>query len=64
MLEGKKLTKGTKLRLVDAMVIPTWTYQCKHWAPEEKPKCIKQIQAIQLRVLQWTEGVSRWLDLR
>ena len=31
VLGRKELTKGTKLRVVNAMVIPTLTYGCKVW---------------------------------
>ena len=32
MLGRKELTKGTKLRVVNATVIPTLTYGCEAWA--------------------------------
>ena len=31
MLARKELTKGTKLRVVNAMIIPTLTYGCEAW---------------------------------
>ena len=31
VLERKELSKGTKLRVVNVMVIPTLTYGCEAW---------------------------------
>ena len=54
VLGRKKLSKGTKLRVVNVMVIPTLTYGCEAWALQERHK--GRILATQMRVLRWIEG--------
>ena len=56
VLGRKELMKGTKLKVVNAMVIPTLTYGCEVWALQAKHK--GRIQAVQMRVLRRREGVS------
>ena len=51
-----------KLRVVNAMVIPTLTYGCEAWALQARHE--GQIQTTQMRVLQWREGVSRLDKIR
>ena len=48
VLGRKELTKGTKLRVVNATVIPT--YGCEAWALQARHK--GRIQATQMRVLR------------
>ena len=62
VLGRKELTKGTKLRVVNATVIPTLTYGCEAWALQARHK--GRIQATQMRVLRWIEGVSRLERIR
>ena len=62
MLGRKKLTKETKLRMVNATMIPMLTYWCKAWALQARHK--GRIQATQMRVLRWIEGVSRLERIR
>ena len=38
VLGRKELTKGTKLRVVNTMVIPTLTYGCEAWALQTKQR--------------------------
>ena len=57
VLGRKELTKGSKLRVVNATVIPTLTYGCEAWVLQARHK--GRIQATQMRVLQWIEGMSR-----
>ena len=57
VLGRKELTKGTKARVVNAMVIPTLTYGCEAWTLQTRHK--GQIEAMQMRVLRRIEGVSR-----
>ena len=57
VLGRKELMKGTKLKVVNAMVIPTLTYGCEVWALQAKHK--GRIQAVQMRVLRRIKGVSR-----
>ena len=62
VLGRKELTKGTKLRVVNATVVPTLTYGCEAWALQARHK--GRIQATQMRVLRWIEGVSRLERIR
>ena len=57
-----ELMKGTKLKVVNAIVIPTLTYGCEVWAPQAKHN--GQIQAVLMRVLRRIEGVSRLNRIR
>ena len=57
VLGRKEVSKGTKLRVVNAMVIPTLMYGCEAWALQVRHK--GGVQAMQMRVLRWIEGVSR-----
>ena len=57
VLGRKELTKGTKVRVVNAMVIPTLTYGCEAWTLQARHK--GQIEAAQMRALRRKEGVSR-----
>lgn len=43
-----ELTKGTKVRIINAMVIPTLTYRYKIWTVQASHK--GQIQATKMRV--------------
>ena len=62
VLGRKELTKGTKLRVVNATVIPMLTYGSEAWALQARHK--GRIQATQMRVLRWIEGVSRFERIR
>ena len=57
VLGRKELLKGTNFRVVNSMVIPTLTYGCEAWTLQARHK--GRIQATQMRVLRWIEGVSR-----
>ena len=50
VLGRRELLKVTKLRAVNAMVIPTLTYGCEAWALQARHK--GRIQATQMRVLR------------
>ena len=56
MLGRNELSKGAKLRVVNAIVVPTLTYGCEAWALQARHR--GRIQATQVRVLRWIEGVS------
>ena len=43
--------------MANAMVIPTLTYCCEAWALQARHK--GRIQATQIRILRWIEGVTR-----
>ena len=54
VLGRKELTKGTKVRVVNAMLIPTLTYGCEAWTLQARHK--GQIEAAQMRALRRIEG--------
>ena len=54
--------KGMKLRVMNAMVIHNVTYGCEAWALQARHE--RQIETTQMRVLRWTEGVSRLNRIR
>ena len=62
VLGRKELTKGAKVRVVNAMVIPTLTYGCKAWTLQARHK--GQIAATRMRALRRIEGVSRMNRVR
>ena len=57
VLGRKELMKGTKVRVVNAMVILTLTYGCEAWTLQARHK--GQIEAAQMRALRRIERVSR-----
>ena len=57
VLRRKELSKGTKLRAVNATVISTLMCGCEAWAMQARHK--GRLQATQMRVLRWIEGLSR-----
>ena len=48
---------AAKLRMVNAIVIPTLMYGCEAWALQARHK--GRIRATQMRVLRWIQGMSR-----
>ena len=62
LLGRKELMKGTKVRVVNALVIPTLTYGCEAWTLQAMHK--GQIEAAQMRALRRIEGVSRMNRVR
>ena len=57
-LEGKELSKQTKLRVVNAMM-PVLMYGCKAWALQKEQR--RKIEATQMNALRRIEGVC-WKD--
>ena len=57
VLGRKELTQGTKVRVVNAVVIPTLTYGWEAWTLQARHK--GRIEAMQMRVLRRIEGGSR-----
>ena len=57
VLGRKELTKGTKLRVVNAMVLPTLTYGCEAWTLQTRHR--GRVEAMQMRVMRRIEGVTR-----
>ena len=36
VIEGKELSKATKLRVINAMVVPTLLYGSETWTPQKR----------------------------
>ena len=62
VLGRKELTKGTKLRVVNAMVLPTLTYGCETWTLQTRHR--GRVEAMQMRVMRRIEGVTRLDSIR
>ena len=59
ILRRRELSKQTKLRVVNAMMMLVLMYGCKAWALKKKQR--SKIQAMQMNALRRTEGVC-WKD--
>ena len=59
ILERRELSKQTKLKVVNATVMPVLMYGCEAWAVRKEQK--SKIQATQMNVLRRIEGVC-WKD--
>ena len=57
VLRRKKLSRSTKLKVVNATVMPTFMYGCETWSLAKRQQ--SKIQATQMNVLRKIEGVSR-----
>ena len=57
VLKSKELSRSTKLKVVNATVIPTLLYGCETWWLSKHLQ--SRVQATQMNVLRWIEGVSR-----
>ena len=58
MLGRKELSKGTKLRVVNVMVIPTLTYGCEAWALQVRHKGRIQIAVLFSCTVVYSQCVS------
>ena len=59
ILRRRELSKQTKLRVVNAMMMPALMYRCKTWALRKEQR--SKIQATQMNALRRIEGVC-WKD--
>ena len=57
VLRRKELSKKTKLKVINATMLPTLMYGCEAWSLSKQQE--SKVQATQMRVLSRIEGVSR-----
>ena len=57
VLRRKELSSNTKLKVVNATVMPTLMYGCETWSLSKRQQ--SKVQATQMNVLRRIEGVSR-----
>ena len=57
VLERRELLKKTKLRVFNAMVVPTLIYGCENWTMQRRHE--SKLQASEMMFLRRVEGVSR-----
>ena len=57
VIERKELSKATKLRVINAMVVPTLLYGSETWTLQKRHR--SKIQAMEMRYLRKVEGVTR-----
>ena len=57
VLRRKELSRSTKLKVVNATVMPKLMYGCETWSPSKWQQ--SKVQATQMNVLRRIEGVSR-----
>ena len=60
IIERKELSKATKLRVINALVVPTLLYGTETWTLQKRHK--SKIQATEMRYLRKVEGVTRLID--
>ena len=57
VLERRELSKGMKLRVFNAMVVPTLLYGCKTWTILKRHE--SRLQVTEMRFLRRVEGVTK-----
>ena len=57
VLERRELQKKTKMRVFNAMVVPTLLYRCETWTVQKRHE--SKIQAFEMMCLRRVEGVTR-----
>ena len=57
VLRRKELSQSTKMKVVNATMMPVLMYGCETWRLTKKQQ--SKVQATQMNVLRRTEGVNR-----
>ena len=57
VIERKELSKATKLRVINAMIVPTLLYESETWTLQKRHR--SKIQAMEMRYLRKIDGVTR-----
>ena len=57
VIERKELSKATKLRVINAMVVPTLLHGSETWTLQKRHR--SKIQAMEMRYLRKVEGLTR-----
>ena len=57
VIERKVLSKATKLRVINAMAVPTLLYGSETWTLQKRHR--RKIQAMEMKYLRKIEGVTR-----
>ena len=57
VLRRRELSKGTKLKVVNATMMPSLLYGCEAWSVTKQQQ--SKVQATQMNVLRSVQGVSR-----
>ena len=57
VLRREEISRSTKLKVVNAIVMPTLMYGCETWSLSKQLQL--KVQAMQINVLRRIEGVSR-----
>ena len=55
--ERRELSKGTKLRVLNTMVVPMLLYGCETWTIQKRH--VSRLQAVEMRYLRRVEGVTK-----
>ena len=62
VLERRELQKKTKMRVFNAMVVPTLLYGCESWTSQRRYE--SKLQAFEMACLRRIEGVTRMHRVR
>ena len=57
VLERRELSKGTKLRVFNAMVVPRLVYGCETWTIQKRH--VSRLQTAEMWFLRRVEGVTK-----
>ena len=56
VLERRELRKETKMKVFNAMVVPTLLYGCQSWTVQKQHE--SRLQACEMRYLRRVEGID------